>query len=272
MVNICEKWVISHGMKFNTNPDIKKSKTKCIIFSQKKIDRQNVEHIMLNNTPLPYVESCKHLGMNLSCDNSLDKDCDIKRGKFIGKVHSLTQELYFASSDVQLKLLNIYCTSFFGSNCWDLFSNNCDRFYKAWNVSCRIIFKVSNLTHRYLIEPLTECLHPKVIMSSRFIKFHDSLLNCNKPLLRILSNLNKSNLKTVYGTNLFKIAKLCNVKIEELDSNIVKNKMKYFRMPDNEQWRVPLIRDLLSVNSHDFDLPGFDKKEIDDMLLYACTS
>ena len=55
MVNTCDKWAKSHNMKFSTNIDIKKSKTKCMIFSNKKSDRENVAHIILNNTPLPYV-------------------------------------------------------------------------------------------------------------------------------------------------------------------------------------------------------------------------
>ena len=80
------------------------------------------------------------------------------------------------------------------------------------------------------------------------------------------------NLKTVYGANLFKIAKLCNVKVEELDSYVVKNKMKYFTLPEQESWRVPLICELMSVNSQQFIVPGFTKNEIDDMLVYACTS
>ena len=259
-------------MKFSTNIDVKKSKTKCIIFSNKKSDRENVAKIILNNTPLPYAESCKHLGLTLYCDNTLDRDCDIKRGKFVGKVHSLLQELYFASSDVLLKLLNIYCTSFFGSNCWNLFSNNCDRFYKAWNVACRIILKISNLSHRYLIEPLTEYTHPKVIMCSRFIQFKQSLLNSNKSLVRLLANLNINDCKTVFGSNLQKIAVLCNVKVESLDPITVKSKMKYFPLPVNKTWRIPLITELLQIKTQKCDLPGFTLEEVNDMLLHACIS
>ena len=218
------------------------------------------------------MESCKHLGMTIYCDNSLDKDCDVKRGKFVGKVHSLTQELYFASSDVLMKLLDVYCTSFYGSNCWDLFSNKCDRFYKAWNVSCRIILKISNLSHRYLIESLTDYIHPKVIMCSRFIKFHDSLNNCKKSLLRVLSNCNKNDLRTVYGANLYKIAKECNLETNELNSSIVKTKMKYFPLPENESWRVPLIKELLAVKAQGLTLQGFTNKEIDEIIVDACTS
>ena len=210
--------------------------------------------------------------MNLYCNNTFDKDCDIKRSKFIGKVHSINQELYFASSDVLLKLLNVYCTSFFGSNCWNLFSKGCDRFYKAWNVSCRIILKISNLTHRYLIEPLTDYFHPKVIMCSRFVKFHESLLNCKKPLLRLLSNLNQNNLRTVYGSNLRKIASLCELKVENLNYGQVKTNMKYFPLPENESWRIPLIHELMALKAQTHILPGFSYDEINDMLIQACIS
>ena len=229
---------------------------------------ENVANIMLNNTPLPFVESCKHLGLNLFCDNTLDRDCDIKSGK----VHSLLQELYFASSDVLLKVLNVYCTSFFGSNCWNLFSNNCDRFYKAWNVACRIMLKISNLSHRYLIEPLTECLHPKVIMCSRFVQFKQSLLNSNKSLVRLLANLNENNCKTTFGSNLQKIALLCKVNVESLDPTVVKSKMEYFPLPINETWRIPLINELLAIKTQKCELPGFSIEEVNDMLVYACTS
>ena len=122
---------------------------------------------------------------------------------------------------------------------------------------------------QYLIESLTEYIHPKVIMCSRFVKFHDSLINCKK---RILANCNKNGLRTVYGSNLFKTATECNLKTSELSSNCVKTKMKYFPLPENEKWRVPLINELLSVKAQNHILPGFTSKEIDDFIVYACTS
>jgi len=222
MVSISEKWAKSHNMKFSTNTDVKKSKTKCIIFSKKKSDRLNIANIILNDTPLPFVDNFKHLGMNVNWDNSFDIDCDNKRCKFVGKVHSLTQELYFATPDVMFKLLNTYCTSFYGSNCWDLYSNNCERLYKAWNVACRIILKLDFKTHRYLIESLSNCIHPKVMLSSRFVKFHQSLLVSKKPLLRILCNFYKNDLRSIHGTNLSNIASTCGLPIDNLNPIIVR--------------------------------------------------
>ena len=156
----------------------------------------------------------------------------MKRCNFIGKVHYPNQELYFAAPDVKFKLLNIYCTSFYGSNCWDLFSSNCERFYKAWNVACRIILNLICRTHRYLIETLSNCLHPKVIMSSRFVKFQQSLENSNKPLLRLLSTFYLNDQRSIYGSNLENISKNCDLDKIDLTAFMVKHYMSYYPLPE----------------------------------------
>ena len=60
-----------------------------------------------------------------------------------------------------MKLINIYATSFYGSNCYNMYSNSCDRLYRAWNVAVRQVYKVDRTSHRYLIEAISETLHPK---------------------------------------------------------------------------------------------------------------
>ena len=60
-----------------------------------------------------------HLGSVLESNNSMRADISLKRGKFVGKIHSLMQELHFASKDVLMKLVNTYTTSFYGSSLWD---------------------------------------------------------------------------------------------------------------------------------------------------------
>ena len=110
MVSICEQFAKLKKLKFSTNIDFQKSKTKCIIFTLDKKPRTNVAPIILNNDPLPWVDNLKHLGNILDTTNSMKKDCLNKRGKFIGQVNSLLQELHFAASSVKMKLLNIYTT------------------------------------------------------------------------------------------------------------------------------------------------------------------
>ena len=159
MVDICQKFTERKNLKFSTNPNPEKSKTKCIVFSKKQRDLRDIAPIRLNGDPLPWVQQVKHLGNILQCDNSMKIDCTLKRGRFIGKVHSLMQEFYFADSKIKMRLINIFASSFYGSGLWDLSSTTCDRLYKSWNVAVRVCFDVPPTTHRYLIEPLSGMPH-----------------------------------------------------------------------------------------------------------------
>ena len=50
----------------------------------------------------------------------------MKNGKFVGKINSLAQEFHYASPEVFIKIINIYCTSFHGSSLLDLSSKDCE--------------------------------------------------------------------------------------------------------------------------------------------------
>ena len=63
MTNVCEKFANLHQLKFSTNVDVSKSKTKCIVFSNPVINTDNICPILLNNLPLPYVTEIKPMLM-----------------------------------------------------------------------------------------------------------------------------------------------------------------------------------------------------------------
>ena len=155
LVRICEKFAEKKSLKFSTNVDPVKSKTKCIIFSKKHVDPKKVAPVLLNGDPLPWVSQVKHLGNTLQCDNSMKMDMAQKRGKLIGKLNSFSQEFHYVEPRVFVNILNIYAASFYGSSLWDLFSSDCERIYAAWNVAIRICFQVDRTTQRYFIEELS---------------------------------------------------------------------------------------------------------------------
>ena len=109
MVKIGEDFAKSRSLKFSTNADPKKSKTKCLVFSKHVRARQDILPILLNQDPLPWVDTVKHLGNKLESDNSMRQDIAMKKGNFIGKVNSLSQEFHFA--------FDTYCTSFMVVGC-----------------------------------------------------------------------------------------------------------------------------------------------------------
>ena len=266
MVHECENFAKQRNLTFSTNIDPKKCKTKCIIFSKKASERKNIVPIILNGQPLNWVPTIKYLGSTLQEDNSMEIDCERKRCTFIGKVHSLAQEFFFLDPLVRMKLHEIYTQSFYGSNLWNLFDNNCDKIYRAYNISVRNTFQVPRNTHRYLIEGISRSTHPKVFLSSRFVKFKESLNNCHKISIRILAKLYENDQRTVYGKNLGNIAQLCNVTKELLCPSLVKEQMNYFSPPVNEQWRSSVVQELLEVKRNNMDLQGFENEEITEML------
>ena len=259
-------------LKFSTNPDPAKSKTKCLIFSKKASDRVGVAPIKLNGDDLPWVAEVKHLGNLLECNNSMKRDLTVKRGKFIGKLNSLSQELYYTSPDTFIRILNIYAVSFHGSGLWDLFSDDCDRLYKAWNVAIRLALKVPNTTHRYLIESLSGSLHPKVMLASRYFTFVQSLLNSPKYPVRVLANLCTTDHRTVMGQCLSKISTECGVARDDmakLSSGMIKKKMRYFSVPEEQTWRIDILNELLN---NGIDVEGFTDVEKQDMISFLCTT
>ena len=143
MVSISERFAKSKNLKFSTAEDPNKSKTKCIVFSRKAQDRRNISPVNLDGLPLPWVGQVKHLGNILQNDNSMKVDLSIKRGQFIGKVHSLLQEFYYVDPSVSVRILNIFTTSFYGSRLWDLQIDTPECFTLAFKLGLRVITALS---------------------------------------------------------------------------------------------------------------------------------
>ena len=72
LVKICENFAVKKSLKFSTNVNPEKSKTKCIIFSKKHVDPNRVAPVLLNGDPLSWVPHVKHSGNTLQCDNFMN--------------------------------------------------------------------------------------------------------------------------------------------------------------------------------------------------------
>ena len=163
------------------------------MFSNRRKDHQLQPHpIYLDGVPLPWVSMVKHLGNLLQSDNSMTEDIQLKRGKFIGKVNSLLQEFHYVQPEVMTKIINLHATSFYGSGTWNIYSKHCNKLYKSWNVMVRNVFNLDRCTHRYLVEHISGCLHPKVMLASRYVTFYKALVSSTKLGVRYLARLNKN--------------------------------------------------------------------------------
>ena len=90
ILKTCEEYAESHNLKFSTDVDPKKCKTKCMAFLTRP---RELPKMYLCGSPLPWVDSLKHLGNMVS--NKIDGaqlDMKVKRAKYIDKNCNLNQE------------------------------------------------------------------------------------------------------------------------------------------------------------------------------------
>ena len=92
MLRTCEEYAASHNLKFSTDPDPVKCKTKLMAFLSKP---RELPSLMLCGTLLPWVDKVKHLGNTIT--NSMDRnqeDTKIKKTQYIDKNNSIMQDLF----------------------------------------------------------------------------------------------------------------------------------------------------------------------------------
>ena len=77
----------------------------------------------------------------------------------------------------------------------------------------------------------------------------------------------KMTLTAVLGRNLFSIANDCSVNHSDLSKMLVKKQMKYFDVPLEHEWKVPVLQELLNTSrTNNLYVEGFDDYVITEMI------
>ena len=269
MVNICSQYFKQHGIKISTNIILEKSKTKCMAINIPTDPGDIIQDIILYDTPLPWVDSYKHLGFRLYCDQDTSHDILQKRGEFISNVHALGQELGSQHPFVTVSLVSIYFSSFYGSNLWDLYSEAANRVYASWNVFIRKTFDLPFATHRYILNELSNKPHIRTSLLKRFVKFHNQLKCCQKTEVRHLFQKQKSDYRSIFGRNCLNLCNEMNVSsVEEID--IASIKIPQVTL-ENDCWRLDFLKELLGIRDNylNTELSPAETAEIIDLV--CCT-
>ena len=171
----CEEYAKTHTLKFSTDPDPKKCKSKCMTFLLKP---RALPSMNLCGNPLPWVDKLKHVGNMVS--NKIDgcqMDILQKRAQYIDKNNSINQEFHFAHPLSKIKLNNIYNCHFSGSPIWNIFSPGAKQFEGTFNRSIKIMSGLPLETHKYLIEPLAGGPGLRIQLIKRFLGFINNIKN-----------------------------------------------------------------------------------------------
>ena len=184
MLKICEEYAGTHNLKFSTDKDPNKCKTKCLAFLLK--DRP-LPAMKLCGNSLPWVDSGKHLGMNIETKiDGMKGDLKQKRAQYISRNNDILQEFSFSHSTTKMMINAIYNTHLSGSCLWDLFSREAVQMESTWNVSIRLMMNLPRETHRRLIEPLSGIKHIKFTLLKRFLSFLQQIKKSTKNAAKFL--------------------------------------------------------------------------------------
>ena len=113
------------------------------------------------------------------------------------------------------------------------------------------------------------------MLASRFATFYKSLITCNKLSVRYLARLNEHDNRTLFGRTLGKLVEECNVPnddTENLTASLVKKEMKYYKVPEEEQWMIPILLELLKQREGSLEISSLTCKEISNIIDYLCIS
>ena len=276
MLTSAENYATDHNIKFSTNVDPKKSKTKGIIFSNSILKAEPAK-LVLSGNDLPWIDGAKYLGNTVTNKiDGLQNDIKCKRAKYIEKNCELLQEFPFIHPEVMCKINSIYNSSFPGSVLWDFTSKNFKMIVNSWSVSVRHMWKVPLNTHRYFIEPLGGT-HAKTMMYCRFTKFTQSILKSDKKAAIHLLYKTIDDKRTITGKNVNLILNEVNEReLLKVNVNKLKKNMCFSEFPEDSLWKLNMIQELTQIRMGNLTLEFNEdtvlkQDEIEDILNYVTT-
>ena len=181
-------------------------------------------------------------------------------------------EFMFAHPKTRLKTNMIFNSHFTGSPIWDLFCQDAIRLENSWNVSFRIMYDLPVQTHRYLVEPVSEQIHLKKLLIKRFLSFLRQIEKSKKLAPKFLLNTILKDTRSVTRRNVRRILALTNKsKVEDITTNDIDN-IVYEEMPEGNEWRIDLIKEVTDIKFGQLELDGFKHEECEEILKFACVS
>ena len=131
----------------------------------------------------------------------------------------------------------------------------------------RQTFDIPRASHIYLIQPVSENSHLKVKLIKRFLGFYQTLASCDKPHIKYLMSLQKTDHRSIFGSN---IANICfEAQVEDISEVQISN-ISYASTPPEEEWRIPILLELLEIRAGRLE-SSLTVEEIKDLIDLVAT-
>jgi hypothetical protein len=265
MLSICEVFAGKNNIKFSTDLNPTKSKCKAVyVTGPRGGGLQKPAPLLLCGRALPWVDRAEHLGHALSEDGTMRRDAREKRAQFIDLSVKIRETFGFAHPVEQLKAVEKYCTSVYGSNLYDFNNTEFGMICSAWRTGVKLAWDVHRGCRTYLVQ---QVLAPgvtslRVSLLLRYRTFFRSLLTSPSPEVQVAALLAARDLRSSVGSNLALLREETGLdpwtcSPGELRAALLQ--AEAVPVPAADAWRVPYTRRLLAERLHDF-YSGDDKE------------
>ena len=270
MLKTCQDFAAAHNLRFSTDLNPSKCKTKTMAFLK---TARRLPNLQLCGNNLPWTDKCKHLGTIIT--NKIDgceNDMRVKNAMFVEKNIELNQEFSFAHPSTKVLVNKIYNSHYSSSPLWNLFGDGARKMESSYNRSVKIMLDLPYATHRYLIEPLTGDQHIKKVLISRYLGFMEKISNSKKKAIKMLMETAKQDVRSITGNNYRNIMLLVGKSSVDDVNKVDVEKIEYFPVKETDSWRVDAIREIIEVKNKVLDVEDFLLEELEAILDHLCTS
>ena len=102
------------------------------------------------------------------------------------------------------------------------------------------------------------------------MSFIEKIKKSSKSTLKQLLDVVKDDVRLTTGHNLRTIMMLTNKNtIEEL--NVGNVDFDYYKVEENDDWKVKIAKELIEIRSGDLEVPGMEVEELKEILEFICT-
>ena len=127
-------------------------------------------------------------------------------------------------------------------------------------------------THRYLLEPITEVSHVKLLLAKQFLGFLSQIRKSPKLLPIELLDAVMYDVRSTTGYNLRRLMLLLNkTSVDQISVNDFKL-IEYHPVSEEDKWKISFVKEITDVKFKQLDVDGFETEELEEILNFLCTS
>ena len=248
MINICDAFGKEYDVTFNAK------KTLGICYGN--VDSSLLRPIYLNGVAIKWHSDVKYLGNMLSHDLSDAADIKLKKGSFITAVNKLNYVFKNADTLIKAKLLQTYCTAWYGCQSWQLGTSDANRLDIEWRKAVRRTLGLPARTRSALLPGLAGSKSFCQQHRSRVNKFLCSLKTSKNIAVKYMYMRAQHNVTGPMGKN------IAYLKIYPLDDQ--------GHSAEEMDSRITQIRELIRVRDGFDHLDVLNATEIQEILDLVC--